>query len=121
MCQRKQTKHVGLINTRDNDMASLLCAANPDATHKAHRMASPLIWLGRFMGNHPPQIESLINDLTRGAVDLPLRPTGDIESLLGSARYPLITVPLDHGFPLRCAANWLPRPARRAVKAALSH
>lgn len=81
----------------------------------------PPSWLTRFKGNHPPQIAGLIDDLARSANDMQRRPTDDIEQLLGSTRYRLMTAMLDHAYPLRGIANWLPRPARRAVKAALSH
>jgi len=77
-------------------------------------------WLTGFKGHHPPQIEALIDDLCDGNIDLPIRPTADIERLLHRAGYRLATGLLSKAYPLRRAAGWIPKPARRAIKAILS-
>jgi len=48
-------------------------------------------WLERYEGNHPEAIERLREDLSHGVVQEPLRLTEDLEKLLSSPAYWLLT------------------------------
>lgn len=50
---RRFVDRATLITTRDDDTAALLRAANPQATHKVHRMICPSIWGRRNLNITP--------------------------------------------------------------------
>lgn len=49
-------------------------------------------WLAPFAGTHPPQIEQMRADLAAGRLQTPLRHTDDIERLLASPVYRLLSL-----------------------------
>jgi glycosyltransferase involved in cell wall biosynthesis len=59
---------------------------NPFRVHNVYQVRS---WLERFRGEHPPEILSMMADLRSGKIRAELRPTDDIEALLGSPGYRL--------------------------------
>ena len=63
---------------------SFLTLRSPYRVHNVYQYPS---WLDRYIGDHPPQIEALRQDIKSGRVHIELRPTEDIESLLRSPRY----------------------------------
>ncbi|MFN2135610.1 MAG: glycosyltransferase family 2 protein [Candidatus Promineifilaceae bacterium] len=58
----------------------------PFRVHNVYRYPS---WLERFEGRHPPQIEAMRRDIENGTTKVTLRPTADIEQLLGQPAYRL--------------------------------
>lgn len=57
-------------------------------------------WLERYRGSHPEAIDQLQADVANGAVQEPLRPTEDIERILKSPGYRLVTRLLHLFMPL---------------------
>jgi hypothetical protein len=57
--------------------------------YRVHNVYQYPSWLDRFHGEHPPQIEALRKDIAAGNVGVAMRPTADIDKLLGSPRYQL--------------------------------
>lgn len=55
--------------------------------YRIHNEYNSLSWLERFRGEHPPQIQMLIQDIRNGKVKVDLRQTADIEKLLRSPSY----------------------------------
>ncbi len=58
----------------------------PFRVHNVYQYPS---WLEHFAGQHPPQIEALRQDIAAGHIDAAMRPTADIERLLGRPGYKL--------------------------------
>jgi hypothetical protein len=57
---------------------------NPFRVHNVYNHPS---WLERFRGRHPEQIEALRRDIAEGRLRIELRPSDDVERLLGSGVY----------------------------------
>ena len=84
----------------------------PYRVHNAYRYPS---WLARFKGRHPYQIEVLRADLAAGRVSVAMRPTADVERLLGSRKYIAGRALLKGVDPLARCALRLRRRARRLL------
>jgi len=94
---------------------------HPSRVHNVYEFPS---WLERFRGEHPPEVVRMMEDIRAGRVREELRPTDDIETLLGSTRYQLGRTALEawcrlrHGpmlAPARHALRWLLGPARKLL------
>jgi hypothetical protein len=66
-------------------------------------------WLERFRGKHPLIIDQLRNDMDRGHVSEQVRPTADLENLVNSPLYWLITRMLRLVMPVYWRLRRLPR------------
>ena len=86
---------------------NFLNLGNPFRVHNVYDYPS---WLDRYVGNHPPQIESLRADLQAARLDIAMRPIGDIEQLLQSPTYRLGRAGLKLLQPLN---RWWDEPWRR--------
>jgi hypothetical protein len=65
---------------------SYLMLKKPYHVHNIYDYPS---WLERFLGKHPPQIETMYADIRAGRIDTELRSTGDVDRLLRSPGYRL--------------------------------
>jgi len=82
---------------------------SPFRVHNEYRYPS---WLERFHGKHPSAVQQMIADIQAGRVDVPLRPTDDIERLLASPWYALGRSVLKALGPLAAFSERLTAPAR---------
>jgi len=71
--------------------------SKPFRVHNVYQYPS---WLERFKGKHPPQIEMLRKDLKSGKLNVEMRGTNDIESLLRSPIYGFRRAILGHWSPV---------------------
>jgi len=65
---------------------SYMALRRPFHVHNVYRFPS---WLQRYTGSHPGQVVLMMTDITSGLLRHELRPTDDIERLLGSWWYPV--------------------------------
>jgi hypothetical protein len=71
----------GIINWAENNYFKL---RNPYRVHNLFRYPS---WLKRFKGDHPLQINKMMQDIGDGKIEVKLRPNEDVEVLLKSPIY----------------------------------
>jgi glycosyltransferase involved in cell wall biosynthesis len=79
-----QASWVSRNRYRDWAQTSFLRLEHPFRVHNVYDHPS---WLGRFAGEHPPQIEALRGDIRHGRLDVETRELDDIERLLASPGY----------------------------------
>jgi hypothetical protein len=89
---------------------------SPFRVHNEYRYPS---WLERFHGKHPPAVEQMIADIRAGRVDVPLRPTDDIERLLASPWYALGRSMLKALSPLAAPSERLADSAKSVARRVL--
>lgn len=86
---------------------SYLTTARPFRVHNLRRHPS---WLLRYHGEHPDQVRAMMRDIRAGRVVADLRQTADVERLLRSFWYPLVSRVLAVGDYLDRAAQALRHP-----------
>jgi hypothetical protein len=82
--------------------------------YRVHNVYSYPSWLERYHGSHPREVLRMMEDIQAGRVKMELRPTGDVEALLGSAKYRLGRAALKASWPFCYSPAFA--PARRAFK-----
>lgn len=92
--------------------------------YRVHNVYDHPSWLDRFTGNHPLQIQTMQTDISTGRLQLDLRDTDDIETLLKSRSYRLGAFFWKSTFPvyrrLRPVTSMINRVSRAIMKRAKS-
>ena len=79
---------------------------NPYRVHNVYGLPS---WLIRFKGEHPSQIENMMNDIKAGKINAILRRTDDIEEIIDTSRYKIHIFLIKVGVPLKQLAFHISR------------
>ncbi len=79
---------------------------NPYRVHNVYRFPS---WLIRFRGQHPEQIICMMKDIREGKLDVKLRQTDDVESIIDTGSYKMGIVLIRIKAPLKQLAYQLSR------------
>ncbi len=86
---------------------------NPFRVHNVYDYPS---WLKRFSGEHPEQIQNMINDIKSGKMIVEMRQTEDIEKILNSSHYRLIIYLIKNFEPWDKLINRIYRKFKSIVK-----
>ena len=84
-----------IIHWADNNYFRL---GNPYRVHNVYSFPS---WLIRFRGEHPVQIVNMMKDISDGKIDVKLRRTDDVESIIDSTSYKMGIIRIRIEAPLK--------------------
>lgn len=84
--------------------------------YRVHNVYAEPSWLERFVGDHPPQVHRMMEDIRDGVVDAECRKNEDVERILGSAKYRAGRAVLKWVLPLRTKRDEGRRLVRRMTR-----